>query len=587
MADYIIVGAGAAGLFTAWRLLKSNRLGPDDSIKLYEWSPTYVGGRIRTHTFEGPGTSKQYCELGGMRFATDAAFPRSIHGGHVLVQHLIRELGLASDVERFVESPSRLYFLRGRACSEGEITSGAAQLPYNFESNRCRAKTADQLLADIAATFAGKGSTKWTRQQWCEFLTHGAVPGSAGMRAIPGGTPIRDVGYGDLLMALLGEEGLDYVADANGYSSHVMDWNSGDAIRAHKDFGAGVEYSQLRGGYGKLFTALRREIESLSLRHRDSGIAMGHRLLRYDYDTDEQKFLCTFEVDGREAASRRLSVMGDYLFLAMPRRALEMVAENCTPEHLLRQKEVKYYLESALEQPSLRIAMVFDTPWWSDPSICRHMPRLTRGAGGPTLTDLPLRQLYYFGDNGESGGTGAGPHVLLASHEGLRSSAFWREMERQQDGRKCPRSMDYQPLHGPTEVSPDSPMVHLLIHQLAAVHGADPLNIPMPRQTLYQDWSLNPFGAGHHAWAAHYDVCEAMRQLRAPAQIVLEQQKLFIVGSCYSFDQAWVEGALCVAESVLRDFLGLPGFCALPEGYVLIAPEPRKQVTPEAVTGVV
>jgi hypothetical protein len=32
---------------------------------------------------------------------------------------------------------------------------------------------------------------------------------------------------------------------------------------------------------------------------------------------------------------------------------------------------------------------------------------------------------------------------------------------------------------------------------------------------------------------------------------------IFIVGSAYSDDQAWVEGAFCTAESVLNDFFGI------------------------------
>ena len=85
------------------------------------------------------------------------------------------------------------------------------------------------------------------------------------------------------------------------------------------------------------------------------------------------------------------------------------------------------------------------------------------------------------------------------------------------------------------------------------------------------DWGTDPFGGGYHGWAAHYDICDVMEKVRAPATEILgTPQNLFIIGSCYSIDQAWVEGALCVAESVLEDYLGLPPFCPLPEGYVLI-----------------
>jgi hypothetical protein len=51
-----------------------------------------------------------------------------------------------------------------------------------------------------------------------------------------------------------------------------------------------------------------------------------------------------------------------------------------------------------------------------------------------------------------------------------------------------------------------------------------------------------------------------MNNVSAPyAQILVgSQTQTYIVGSCYSFDQAWVEGAFCTAEAVLERYFGLP-----------------------------
>ena len=48
MSDYVIVGAGASGLYTAYRLLKDGGLAAGDTVQVYEWSQR-PGGRI--HTF--------------------------------------------------------------------------------------------------------------------------------------------------------------------------------------------------------------------------------------------------------------------------------------------------------------------------------------------------------------------------------------------------------------------------------------------------------------------------------------------------------------------------------------------------------
>lgn len=131
--------------------------------------------------------------------------------------------------------------------------------------------------------------------------------------------------------------------------------------------------------------------------------------------------------------------------------------------------------------------------------------------------------------------------------------------------------MDYQPLNGPTKVDVSGSMVKMLLSQLALVHGADVANIPSPTQAVFQDWGCNPYGAGYHGWAAHYNICEVMQGMLKPGALIGEDgMNLYVIGSCYSIDQAWVEGALCTAEAVLQQYFGLPPFRDVPEGYTLI-----------------
>jgi hypothetical protein len=82
--------------------------------------------------------------------------------------------------------------------------------------------------------------------------------------------------------------------------------------------------------------------------------------------------------------------------------------------------------------------------------------------------------------------------------------------------------------------------------QLASVHfgpQADYTAVPPPLETAYMDWSLPPFNAGYHAWAAHYNVCEVQQKIRKPSQLIEgADADIFIVGEAFSNDQAWVEG---------------------------------------------
>ena len=563
MADYVIVGAGASGLFTAWRLLTSGKLKKGDSVKLYEWSNDHVGGRI--HTYDFPAGNGQYIEAGGMRFATDVDKAGKIVGGHVLLQHLIEDLKLEKLVVPFIESADRLYYLRGENIWETDIPKSGSTLPYNFDmafrNLGYNKQTADDILADVANVFA-PGSSSWTRAQWCDYFANGKLTKDLG-GIFKAGTNIGDIGYWNLLWAYLGDEGFDYVSDANGYQSNVINWNSADAMQANSDFGSTVKYQRLAGGYSKLFEALKDAIHA----HDPKCLQMKSRLMRYSHDARTKKFSCDFV---RVDTGAHFEVTADYLFLAMPRRSLEMVAENCGPDNTLNNPRVMNYLQSSIDQPAMRIGMLFKEAWWTDPTVVQYVPDTTDAMGGPSITDLPLRQVFYFGNNA-IGAKAGGPYVMLASYDDMTYASFWRELQLEGYRKEAP-SLDYQALNGPTTMKPGSTMEKMVLSQLTDVHGVQPgKKIPAPMTTIYMDWGTDPFGGGYHGWAAHYNICEVMSKVRAPATEILKTpENLFIVGSCYSIDQAWVEGALCVAESVLQDYLKLPAFCKVPKGYVLI-----------------
>jgi hypothetical protein len=601
MADHVVVGAGASGLYTAYRLLKDGALPPGDTVRVYEWSER-PGGRIYTYTFpEDVGGEGLYCEFGGMRFATDPKFPDSTAEGHRIVQSLIIDLGLTPRVVPFGKSDNRLYYLRGENVYENDLTlRKLKKLPYRFnaeflkflKTNKvAKPYTADNVIGAIASVFApGLGDANADRARWCEYFANGTVPEAGATPSFPAGTPARDIGYWNLLYDQLGDEGYDYAADGNGYSSNVIDWSAADAFENNNDVGSTTSFMRLDGGYSILFEALAAAVEELALGYPGSGIFYGQQLTRLQESASDGTTLCTFTDHLGSGGSHTVSA--DRLFLAMPRRALELVAAGCPGDYLLNDDRVKYYLESSINQPAIKIVMVFDEAWWTDPKICKHMPQLewpgggtapapAQLVGGPTVTDLPLRMVDYFANNvpGGPGATG-GPYVLLASYDDMTFSSFWRVMEETGDYTEAPSTLR-QPLHGPTRVAADSPLAHLLVKQLAETHGARVEDMPAPRAVYYQDWGQDPFGAGYHGWAAHYNICDVMDRVRAPYQRILHEpsRHTYVIGSCYSFDQGWVEGALCVAESVLREFLDFAPLNPDLEKYTLVChskPQPSE-----------
>lgn len=592
MADHVIVGAGASGLYTAYRLLKDGALPPGDTVKVFEWSHR-PGGRIYTYTFpDDVGGNGLYCEFGGMRFATDPRFPESTAEGHRIVQSLIIDLDLAKKVVPFGKSDNRLYYLRGENVYENDLTlRKLKRLPYRFnaeflkflKANKVKEPyTADTIIGAIAGVFApGLGDANEDRARWCEYFAHGKVPEAGATTAFPAGTPARDIGYWNLLYDQLGDEGYDYAADGNGYSSNVIDWSAADAFENNNDVGSTTSFMRLDGGYSILFEALADAIGELAKAYPGSGIFYGHQLTGLTESGTDSTTTCTFVDHGGSRGTHTVSA--DRLFLAMPRRALELVAAGCADDYLLNDDRVRYYLESSINQPAIKIVMVWDEAWWTDRSICKYRPELewpsggptppaAQLVGGPTVTDLPLRMVDYFANNIPGGpGADGGPYVLLASYDDMTFSSFWRVLETIGDYKATPSSIR-QPLHGPTRVPDDSPLAHILVKQLAETHGARVEDVPAPRAVYYQDWGQDPFGAGYHGWAAHYNICDVMDRVRAPYRRILDDpsRQTYVIGSCYSFDQGWVEGALCVAESVLREFVGLAPLNPDLEHYTLV-----------------
>jgi hypothetical protein len=221
-------------------------------------------------------------------------------------------------------------------------------------------------------------------------------------------------------------------------------------------------------------------------------------------------------------------------------------------------------------------AAIIETPYASRASFIRAaevslQQRLTvkqekqllaaaaRNTIGPSITDTPIRQVVYFGNNAADQ-KGKPVYGLLASYDDEMYVDFWKELELGPDTeRRIPISEDTQPLEGPRK-APDV-MVKMLRQQLAAIHfgpQSDYSFVPEPLETRYMDWSLPPFGAGYHAYAAHFNVCDVQQKIRKPSQLIDKADAdIFIVGETYSNDQAWVEGAFCSAESVLNDFFGI------------------------------
>jgi hypothetical protein len=643
---YSIFGAGAAGLYTAWRLLdgktkeakdKSKQLAKGDTLELYDWgkydfskddSGTRApAGRVCTWHFQDNKT-QSFLELGGMRYSEWNGDNDGTAGGHRLVTTVIKQLGLDKYSVPFNVSSNALFCLRAKNLYLQGITSNNPA-PYN--ANQYAADDSPDTGFNVIELLAGtEANLPQTRAEWCEFYQKGRIvidlPESSVYKK---GDLFKDIGYWNLMFDQLGAEGYSYTSDGNGYTSNVINWNAALAIQSNNEFTPGTQYKTLTTGYSSMFNALFDAIVKLA---KAKGVKF-----EYHPDTRLHSILKIEGVIHYSIATRKnpnkksASGTTDAAWLAMPRHALELVAQATRYEDhegldVLNHQKVQLYLQSAILQPSYKIGMFFDTEWWLDPVNTPYPPpligyevttkvlaqlskegfpekyikamqgdpnildypysstasfvtavealikeRLTykqeqqllaaalRNSIGPSITDMPIRQVVYFGNNALD--KKAKPvYGLLASYDDEQYTTFWEDLEIGPNReRKIPVSEDTQPLEGPRKAPAE--MVKMLRQQLAILHfgpQADYTAVPEPLETRYIDWSLPPFNAGYHAYAAHYNICDVQQKIRKPSQLIKgADADIFIVGEAYSNDQAWVEGAFCTAESVLNDFFGI------------------------------
>lgn len=679
---YSIFGAGAAGLYAAWRLLQgktvkggdpSKMIKKGDILELYDWGDYQfskkekgtreAGARVCTwHYKDNPKSS--YLELGGMRYSAwdykkTKNNPNPNGGnnpGHRLVTKTISEIGLEKYSVPFNEAGDPLLSLRAKNMYTSDIDA-KNPAPYNVNNYGADAGPDDGFTKiEGVGINVSEDALPPTRKQWCDFYENGKITKDLGDASIyKKDDKLKDIGYWNLAYDVLGQEGFSYLADGNGYSSNVVNSNSAQSFEVNNEFTPGTLYKTLTIGYSGIFSTLFQEVVKLA---KKKGVQFEYHSNTRLRSILENKNVIHFTTASRKAPDKQLDAKTcDAAFLAMGRYAIDLVAQATRYMNkkqgdfdVLNDDKVRLYLESVLMQPSYKIGMFFDSPWWRDdipsppkypaklnsyfltqdsvkklkkekfpakylkaieaaataaaqakikaekqkkaydnsiPTIIdttyaseveflsvaeyivqakfnyKEQQQITEIAHldtiGPSATDMPIRQVVYFGDNALHK-KGKKVYGILASYDDIKYTTFWKALELGPNReRKIAESQDDQPLQGPRIAPPV--MVKMLRQQLASLHfgsqaGYD--SIPEPLETRYMDWSLPPFKAGYHAYYSHYNIGDVQQKICKPSQLVkTKDTNLFIIGSTYSNDQAWVEGAFCTAETVLNKFFDI------------------------------
>ena len=526
-----IVGAGVSGVFTAWRLQEHfNQQGHEKKVVVYEASRR-VGGRLLS--VRPPHISDMVAELGGMRILP-AVQPR--------ISKLIGELNgrLTGDrqIELYdfpVDEDQNIAYLRGVHLRLSDFQLNPAKVPYRVSFLE-RGMTAGQILVNAI-------------EQIVPGITNPTLTEEARRKMTQGATfcdrPLYQQGFWNVLMRVISGEAYLLGVDAGGYNSTLTNWNAADAIPWFlSDFGVAPEYKGFRRGFQQVPLTLAELFEQ----------AGGEIRLRSPLDGFRQAN------GGYELNFSGKTVDAKALILAMPRRSLDLVAPNSPPL-----REISHLIESVTPRPLFKLFTTYEYPWWNAAGFYKGS-QYTAVEAGRSVTDLPVRQIYYWP---KQDGTPAlaGSAMLLASYDDGTNIGFWdglRERRRRSLKEGHEVAIPAEPFVGVGDAKAAAPgagsgqlwsdyptskgMVAEVARQLAAVHGL-PFT-PEVKSAAFRDWGEDPYGGGWNSW----NIGERSPDVKVHMIQPIKGHPLHICGEAYSDAQGWVEGALQTAEMVLEKF---------------------------------
>jgi hypothetical protein len=340
-----------------------------------------------------------------------------------------------------------------------------------------------------------------------------------------------------------------------------MNFNAVDTIGQFLDIGNSPDMIKVTGGYQQLPLTLCRGFHDAGgpvyMRHRLKAIEL---ISRGADDLIELQFAANNTGWGPTATGDPVKFYAKKLILAMPQRSLELLDQS---GQIFGGNNAGQFLRSLIGSvtsiPMFKAYLCYREPWWEQLGF----------VAGKAATDLPMRQCFYWGIEGDQSGADARNRnsVLMASFNDTTEEPYWGALGKLKALPHIMRKFgpDDRSFLEPTawgayRASLTSPLVAELQRQLKIVHAVKPpappvseFQIPDPYDAAYVDWSADPFGGAVHAWNTGLRSWK-MRSLVANP---LRSIPIFICGEAYSESQGYAEGALESAEFVLKEYFNL------------------------------
>jgi monoamine oxidase len=562
--DVAIVGGGIGGIYTGWRLLTSplagTRLADWESargklkVALYEGSDR-IGGRLLSA--RSPHMPDTTAEIGGMRYVAPA---------QALMTGLVETVFKLPWHEQTVDVPNNIAYVRGRLLRMSDIGI-PEMLPYLLDPYEAswlaagKGQSPAALIGRVLTKLMPKLEANLEAGTLREYLATVCIEG----------LPLWQHGLWNLLAKGMSADGYAAARALIGYDCLGGNTNALDLTAEYYDFTPNVSYRMVDGGYEAVpwhlqegFDTAKGELHFEQWLDGFSGVQLGD---------GSQGVELRFR-DGTKHPKQTARA----IVLAVPRRSIELLrpeGEVLDPANT----HFRELLASVSAIPLFKAFLLYSNCWWQDSGV----------SAGRSLTDLPIRQCYYW-PTGPGGDTVPGRKSpgLVMIYDDLLNVSFWKGLDGRGEVHKAglPISHHLQAvlpinhhLHhdwplfnrkaAPASASPTldpftqqlsdnwknhsvtKQMVSELHRELMLMHGKD--SAPEPIDAAYMDWSRDPYGGGVHLWNVNVQSDVILDSMIQP----VDDFPCYICGEAYSTNQTWAEGALQTAELALER-LGLP-----------------------------
>ena len=508
--DLAIVGGGVSGLYTGWRC----RSEPDPpSTAIFECSGR-TGGRLLT--VQPPGLNGIHLELGGMRYST----------AHRHVAGLVEEFGLETQPFH-VHFPENIAYLRGHRLRRSDLVD-PLQVPYRIPVEDHRGfEIGFTALAAERYLFKCMSIDKVDLHQvdWDHVAQHGVYDGYHVSRLAMQHVYEQCV---STEARRFSEDSSGYGTIYNGTATVGFSWNL-------RDYHHSVRFRSCTDGFCALTRTLRdRFLATGGEIHTES------RLLGFDVEsTTSGTPIVTLEIE-HEGSIR--TVRARRLVLAMPRRSLELI-EHRSPMLGPKSSKVHAMIRSVTPRPLFKLVLCYRRRWWEDAGVDR----------GQSVTDLPLRQAYYWAAPPPNEGG-----AIMIYNDGT-ALEYWESLCADEERYPIATHHDFDESSETDERAEwfANPAPKLMVdeahRQLLKMHGIEDTPGDRPYAAAHREWDLDPFGGGANYWNVGVDTRDVEHRMLQPMPGV----PVHVCGEAYSHEQGWVEGAVDVAERMLQTHFGL------------------------------